>query len=148
MTRTLRLLSLALIIIWASACAGPSIPHEPDVIEVTFPAAADRVKTVVIQVLTEGGYSVDRKDDESLTTGYREEIRGPWDWLLRWRFGTGRSRVEAMVTPASEYSSTLRLRVLYESKDGIFTRWDESPTARPQSAENQLRLIRNALQLL
>lgn len=148
MTRTLRLLSLALIIIWASACAGPSIPHEPDVIEVTFPADADRVKMVVIQVLTEGGYSVDRKDDESLTTGYRDEIRGPWDWLLRWRFGTGRSRVEAMVTPASEYSSTLRLHVLYESKDGIFTRWDESPTARPQSAENQLRLIKNALQLL
>ncbi|MEK7236231.1 MAG: hypothetical protein AAB242_06390 [Nitrospirota bacterium] len=117
-------------------------------IDVMLPAQADRVKTAVIQVLTEGGYAVDRKDDQSLTTGYREEISGPWDWLLRWRFGTGRSRVEAMVTPASEQSSRLRLNVLYEGKDGLFTRWEDSPTALPQSAANQLRLIKNALQLL
>ena len=148
MTRTLRLLSLVLLIVCTSACAGPPIPHEPDVIDVMLPAQADRVKTAVIQVLTEGGYAVDRKDDQSLTTGYREEISGPWDWLLRWRFGTGRSRVEAMVTPASEQSSRLRLNVLYEGKDGLFTRWEDSPTALPQSAANQLRLIKNALQLL
>ena len=148
MTHFLRILSLALLVIWTSGCAGPSIPHEPDVIDVTLPAPADRVKTAVMQVLTEGGYDVDRKDDESLTTGYREEISGPWDWLLRWRFGTGRSRVEALVTPADEQSSRLRLNVLYEGKDGIFTRWEDSPTALPQSAQNQLRLIKNALQLL
>ena len=148
MTPTLRVLSLAFLVIWASACAGPSIPHEPDVIDVTLPAPADQVKAAVMQVLTEGGYAVDRKDDENLTTGYRDEISGPWDWLLRWRFGTGRSRVEAMVTPASEQSSRLRLNVLYEGKDGIFTRWEDSPTALPQSAANQLRLIKNALQLL
>ena len=148
MTRTLHVLSLAFFIIWASACAGPPIPYEPDVIDLTLPAPADRVKTAVMQVLTEGGYAVDRKDDENLTTGYREEISGPWDWLLRWCFGTGRSRVEAMVTPASEQSSRLRLNVLYEGKDGIFTRWEDSPTALPQSAENQLRLIKNALQIL
>ena len=148
MTQLLRILSLALLVIWTSGCAGPPIPHEPDVIDVTLPAPADRVKTAVMQVLTEGGYDVDRKDDESLTTGYRNEISGPWDWLLRWRFGTGRSRVEALVTPASEQSSRLRLNVLYEGKDGIFTRWEDSPTALPQSAQNQVRLIKNALQLL
>lgn len=148
MTHTLRILSFALLVIWTSACAGPPIPHEPDVIDVTLPAPADRVNTVVMQVLTEGGYDVDRKDDENLTTGYRDEISSPWDWLLRWRFGTGRSRVEAMVTPASEQSSRLRLNVLYEGKDGIFTRWEDSPAALPQGAENQLRLIKNALQLL
>ena len=60
------------------------------------------MKTSVLQILMERGYSVDRKDDENLTSGYREEISGPLDWLLHWRFGTGRSRVEAMVTPASE----------------------------------------------
>ena len=148
MTQLLRILSLALLVIWTSGCAGPPIPHEPDVIDVTLPATPDRVKTAVMQVLTEGGYDVDRKDDESLTTGYRDEISGPWDWLLRWRFGTGRSRVEALVTPVSEQSSRLRLNVLYEGKDGIFTRWEDSPTALPQSAQNQLRLIKNALQLL
>lgn len=148
MTETIRILSLALLIIWASACAGPPIPHEPDVIDVTLHATADQVKTAVTQVLTEGGYRVDRTDDENLTTGYREEISGPWDWLLRWRFGTGRSRVDVLVTSASEETSRLRLHVRYEGKDGIFTRWDESPTATPQSAENQLRLIKNALQIL
>jgi hypothetical protein len=77
-------------------CAGLSIPHEPDVINVTLSAQADRVKTAVIQTLTEGGYSLYRKDDENLTTGHREKIRDPRDWLLRRHLGTGRSRVDAM----------------------------------------------------
>jgi len=141
-------LLLAAIIVGATACAGPTIPHEPDVVDVTLPAPAEQVRTAVIQVLTDGGYDVDRQDDQDLTTGYREEISGPWDWLLRWRFGTGRSRVDALVTPATEQDTRLRLHVQYEGKDGIFTRWEDSPTALPQSAENQLRLIKNALHIL
>lgn len=148
MTHSFRALILAVLVILGSACAGPPIPHELDVIDVTIPASADRVKTAVMQVLTEGGYAVEQKDDDTLTTGYREEISGPWDWLLRWRFGTGRSRVEASVNPASEESSRLHLNVSYEGKDGILTRWEDSPTALPQSAENQLRLIKNALKIL
>ncbi|HEX9154189.1 MAG TPA: hypothetical protein VF819_01425 [Nitrospira sp.] len=116
--------------------------------DITLPAPVENVRAAVIQVLTDGGYDVDRRDDESLSTGYREEISGPWDWLLRWRFGTGRSRVEARVTSATEQSTRLWLNVLYEGKDGIFTNWEDSPTALPQSAENQLRLIKNALQIL
>ena len=131
------------------ACtSGPPIPHEPDVIDVTVPAPADKVRMAVIEVLTDGGYEVETNDDQNLSTGYREEIPGPWDWLLRWRFGTGRSRVEALVTPASEESSRLRLNVLYEGKDGLLAKWQDSPTAVPQSAENQLRLIKNKLQIL
>ena len=141
-------LLLAAIIVGATACAGPTIPHEPDVVDVTLPAPAEQVRTAVIQVLTDGGYDVDRQDDQNLTTGYREEISGPWDWLLRWRFGTGRSRVDALVTPATEQDTRLRLHVQYEGKDGIFTRWEDSPTALPQSADNQLRLIKNALHIL
>ncbi len=141
-------LLLAAIIVGATACAGPTIPHEPDVVDVTLPAPAEQVRTAVIQVLTDGGYDVDRQDDQNLTTGYREEISGPWDWLLRWRFGTGRSRVDALVTPATEQDTRLRLHVQYEGKDGIFTGWEDSPTALPQSAENQLRLIKNALHIL
>jgi len=139
---------LTALIVGATACAGPTIPHEPDVIDVTLPAPAEQVRTAVIQVLTDGGYDVDRQDDQNLTTAYREEISGPWDWLLRWRFGTGRSRVDALVTPATEQDTRLRLHVQYEGKDGIFTRWEDSPTALPQSAENQLRLIKNALHIL
>jgi hypothetical protein len=129
-------------------CAGPPISHEPDVVDVTLPAPADQVRTAVIQVLTDGGYEVEQEDDQHLKTGYREEISGPWDGLLRWRFGTGRSRVNAVVTPADEQTSRLRLDVQYEGKDGLFTKWEESPTALPQSAQNQLRLIKNALHLL
>lgn len=148
MTVSLRLAILAPLLASALACAGPAMPHDPDVIDVTLPVSADRVKTAVVQVLTDGGYDVDRKDDQTLTTGYREEIPGPWDWLWRWRFGTGRSRVEANVTPDTDQTTRLRLSVQYEGKDGLFTRWEDSPTALPQSAENQLRLIKNALQLL
>jgi hypothetical protein len=141
-------LLLALSLLGSMACAGPPIPHDPDVIDVTLPASAADVRTAVIQVLTDGGYEVDREDDQNVTTGYRKEISGPWDGLLRWRFGTGKSRIDALVTPADEQNTRLRLHVQYEGKDGIFTRWEDSPTALPQSAENQLRLIKNALHIL
>lgn len=139
---------LASLIVATVSCAGPPIPHEPDVIDVTLPAPAEQVRTVLVQVLEDGGYDVDWQDDQNLTTSYREEIHGPWDWLLRSRFGTGRSRVDALVTPATEQDTRVRLHVQYEGKDGIFTRWEASPTALPQSAENQLRLIKNALHIL
>jgi hypothetical protein len=141
-------LLLASLIVATVSCAGPPIPHEPDVIDVTLPAPAEQVRTVLVQVLEDGGYDVDWQDDQNLTTGYREEIHGPWDWLLRSRFGTGRSRVDALVTPATEQDTRVRLHVQYEGKDGIFTRWEDSPSALPQSAENQLRLIKNALHIL
>src|SRR5262245_23587951 len=114
------------------------MPHEPDVVDVTLPAPAEQVRTAVIQVLENGGYEVEQKVDQNLTTGYRKDLSGPWDWLLHWRFGSARSRVDALVTPATEQDTRLRLHVLYEGKDGIFTEWDGSPTALPQSAENQL----------
>jgi hypothetical protein len=129
-------------------CAGSTIPHEPDIIDVTLQGPADQVRNAVVQVLTDGGYDVEQRDDQHLTTGYRKEISGPWNWLLRWRFGTNRSRVDALVTTETETSARLRLNVLYESKDGLLTRWEASPTALPQSAEHQLRLIKNALHLL
>jgi hypothetical protein len=80
------------------------------------------VKTVAIPILIEGSYALDRKDGHNLTTGYREEVSGLWDWLLRRRFGRGWSRVESMVTPASKQSCRHRLNVLYEGNHGIFTR--------------------------
>ena len=116
--------------------------------DVTLPAPVDQVRTAVMQVLTDGGYEVEQENDQNVTTGHREEIRSLWNGLVNWRFGTGRSRVDAMVTAADEQTSRLRLHVEYEGKDGLFTRWEDSPSALPQSAENQLRLIKNALQIL
>jgi hypothetical protein len=141
-------LLLALSFLTGVACAGPTIPHDPDVIDVTLPASAADVRMAVIQVLTDGGYDVSPEDDQNLTTTYRKEIGGPWDGLLHWRFGTGRSRINALVTSTDEQTSRLRLHVQYDGKDGIFTRWEDSPTPLPQSAENQLRLIKNALHIL
>jgi hypothetical protein len=92
------------------------------VIDVTLLTQADLVKSVVIHILIEGGYALDRKDGHNLTTGYREEVSGLWDWLLRRRFGRGWSRVESMVTPASKQSCRHRLNVLYEDNHGISTR--------------------------
>ena len=137
----------AVAVLTAAACAGQPIPHEPDVIDVTLAAPTEQVRAAVVRVLTDGGYDVEQEDDQNLSTGYRQEIRGPWDGLLRWRFGTERSRVNAVVT-ADGFSTRLRLHVHYEGKDGLFTRWEDSPTALPQSAEHQLRLIKNALHLL
>jgi hypothetical protein len=132
----------------SAACAGPPIAHEPDIIDVTLSAPRDQVRAVVVRILSDGGYTIEHEGDENLTTGYREEVRSVWDGLLRWRFGTGRSRVEALVTAANEQSSRLRLQVYYEGKDGLFTRWEEAPTPLPQRANNQLRLVKNALHLL
>lgn len=138
----------AALLIGPLGCAGPTISFEPDMVDITLQAPLEEVETAVIQVLSDGGYDVDRDDDQNLTTGYRNEIRGPWNWLLRSRFGTERSRLKASVTPATEESTRLRLHVIYEAKDGIFAEWEESPTALPQGAENQLRLIKKKLQLL
>ena len=88
-------LLLASLIVATVSCAGPPIPHEPAVIDVTLPAPAEQVRTVLVQVREDGGYDVEWQDDQTLTTGYREEIHGPWAWLLRSRFGPGRSRVDA-----------------------------------------------------
>jgi len=131
-----------------ASCSSQPRPYEPERIDVTLAAPADRVKHAVTDVLTRGGYDVEWTDDQTMSTGYREEIPGPWDWMLRWRFGTIKSRVEAVVSPATEQTTRLRLHVLSEGKDGLFTAWEDVQSAVPQSGENQLRLIKNELRLL
>ncbi|HKO30620.1 MAG TPA: hypothetical protein VJU54_05750 [Nitrospiraceae bacterium] len=126
------------------------VPHssEPDAIDVTLPASTEQVKTALTEVLENGGYTVDWTDAQTLTTSFREETRSPWDWLYLWRFGTIKSRVEAMVTPSPDEDARLRLQVLSEGKDGLFTSWEDVQSALPQNAENQLRLVKNALHIL
>jgi hypothetical protein len=131
-----------------SGCAGTALSPEPDVVEVTLPASADQVAKAVTAVLTEGGYSVDQDDAGNMTTGMRQEIRNPWNGLLRWRFGVGKSRVEARVVPQDDRSTRLRLQVFHRAKDGLFDWWEDAETPLPQNAANQLRLIKNSLRLL
>jgi hypothetical protein len=141
-------LLLLLVISTIGGCAArPAIP-EFDVMEVMLPVPADQVKTAVADVLMQGGYDVDQDDDGNVTTGMRQEIRSPWDGLLRWRFGVGKSRVEARVVPQDENTTRLRLQVFYREKDGLFDSWEDAETPLPQSAANEIRLVKNALRLL
>jgi len=140
------------LLLWAlmglGACSGVSSVPDPDIAEVSLAASADEVKTALIDVLTADGYDVEQRNSDMLITGAREEIPGPWDWLLRWRFGVGKSRVEAAITPSEMDSTRLRLQVFHRSKDGIFDGWEDAETPLPQSAANQVRLLKNKLHLL
>ena len=130
------------------SCSAALHPLQDDRIEARLAAPIEQVKTALTQVLTDGGYDVDWNDDHTLTTGYRDEMHGPWNWLYRWRFGTIKSRVQASIAAETDQSTALQLEVLSEGKDGIFTSWEDVQSALPQSADNQLRLIKNALKLL
>jgi hypothetical protein len=123
-------------------------PSPPDRIEATLAAPLDQVKSAVIEVLTQQGYDVDEQENGRLMTGNRRQTGGPWNWMLNWRFGTGKSQVEAMLAPAQNSSTNLTLEVSHEGKDGIFVFWERSQPPVPESAENQLRLIKLALRLL
>ena len=145
MTRLVVSLLLATAV---AGCAGGPPAPELDVMEVTLEAPADKVQTAVSEVLTEGGYAVDQDESGNVTTGMRREVRGPWNGLLRWRFGVGKSRVEARIVPQDDSTTRLRLQVFYRGKDGIFDTWEDAETPLPQSAANEIRLIKKALRLL
>jgi len=143
------LLPLAVTILMLG-CSAPPVQHGSDTAEATLPVPADKVRAAVIDLLTANGYAVREEDREgrTLTTGYREETDGPWDWLLRTRFGVGRSLVVATVMAESETATRLTMQVTYESKNRIFDSWSESPPPLQHSAENNIRLIQNSLGIL
>ena len=95
-TRVSGIAAFVLVSALAGCAGGPPAP-EPDVMEVILPVPAEQVKTALSDVLTQGGYTVDQDDTGTITTGMRQEIRSPWNGLLRWRFGVGKTRVEARV---------------------------------------------------
>ena len=130
-------------------CAGVQHPVEPDVVEVTLPVSADRVKAAVTKVLADDDYCcVDWKDGSQLHTGYRGEQPSIWDWLVRGRFGVVRSQAEASVTAETDQSSRLRLQVSSEGKQTMFDSWGPTAPQVPQSAQNKLRLIKNELKIV
>lgn len=130
------------------SCSAALHPLPDDRVETRLAAPLDQVKAALTQVLTEDGYDVDWSDEQTLTTGYREEMHGPWNWLYRWRFGTIKSRVQAALAEEAGHSTRVNLEVRSEGKDGIFTSWEDVPSALPQSAENQLQRLKRALKLL
>nr|MBI3613043.1 hypothetical protein [Nitrospirota bacterium] len=134
----------------AAGCSLVGTQKDANQAQAILPMPETKVRTAVIQVLQEEGYLVNQGEEggPALTTGYRQEIDSPSDWMLRRRFGTGRSRVDVTLTPEGETATRLTIRVIYEGKDGLLESWKPYPTPLAQSAENQLRLVKNALGLL
>ena len=142
-------LAIAALTAVTFGCAGVQHPVEPDVVEVTLPASADRVKAAVTKVLADDDYCcVDWKDGSQLHTGYRGEQPSVWDWLVRGRFGVIRSQADASVTAETDQSSRLRLQVSSEGKQTMFDSWGPTAPQVPQSAHNKLRLIKNELKIV
>jgi hypothetical protein len=148
METVLRWTALAAIAAFSLGCAAK--PARPDIAEVVLAAPSEQVKTALIQVLREGGYEVDEDDfeEQGLETGSRREILGPWNWMLRWRFGVSRSWLDARIAAESETTTRLKIEVTHEGKDSLFTSWKPYEPPVAQSAENQIRLVKNALGLL
>jgi len=132
------------------SCATTQTQGGPDSVEAVLVAPQNQVRAAVVQVLTEAGYEVGGEDlpDPVLSTGYRQEIDGPWNWLLVSRFGVSRSRVHTTIIPENETATRLIIQVTYESKGSLFGFWRPYETPLQQSAVNQLRLVRNTLGLL
>ncbi len=141
-------LAIVALSVFAFGCTGVQHAIQPDVVDVTLPASADRVKAAVTKVLSDDNYNVDWKDGAQLQTGYRGEQPSIWDWLVRGRLGVVRSRAEASVTSETDQSSRLRLQVSSEGKQTMFQGWEPTAPQVPQSAENKLRLIKNELKIV
>ena len=139
-----------MLAILLAGCAGSQPSPASDSAEATFPISHEKVRSALVDVLTSNGYTVHEevRDSRVLTTGYREETDSPWDWLLRTRFGVGRSLVVATVTSEDESTTRLSVQVTYEEKNRIWHSWSAAQPPLPLSAENNIRLVKNALGLL
>ncbi len=141
------LLLICAVTSWAG-CAGVHPAPDQDVMDLTLPAPAESIKSALIDILRSSGYEVQEENFDTVTTGPRREIAGPWNWLLNWRFGVIRSRVEAKIIPLEQDFTRLRLQVFPRTKDGILDSWTDAESPLPQSAANQVRRLKNSLQIL
>jgi hypothetical protein len=141
-------LAIVALTVFAFGCTSVQRTVEPDVVDVTLPAPADRVKAAVTKVLDDDDYDVEWSDGSQLKTGYRDEQPSIWDWLVKGRLGVVRSQAQASVTPETDQSSRLRLQISSEGKQTMFQGWGPTAPQVPQSAENKLRLIKNELKIV
>ncbi len=143
-------LGLPLGLLLLTACAHTPLSSSQDAAEAVLALPADQVRLAARDVLTEEGYGVDELADPrtTLTTGYRREIDSPWNWLLRARFGVGRSQAEARITELSDASTKLTIQVQHDSKASFWNGWTESEPPLAQRPDYYLRLIKQRLQVL
>jgi len=141
------LLCVALLI---TGCAGTPPARSGDSTDTVLTAPLDQVKIALVSVLSTDGYPVRTGSDDHriVMTGYRRESEGWWDWLLKSRFGVERSKVEATVSPESQDTTRLRISVIYEAKDHLWSAWRETTPPPHRGAALQLRSVKKALGLL
>jgi hypothetical protein len=121
---------------------------EPDVVQVQLAAPVEKVKAAVTDVLTNSGYTqVVWKDDSTVTTNYRDETEGI-QWMYDCCWGVIKNRVEATVTPKADQTTELRLQVKAEGKRTIWESFAPVQPPAPESANNQVRLIKNKLNIV
>jgi hypothetical protein len=140
---------LCAALLMTGCVSNPSV-HLVDMTDTVLAAPFDQVKTALMSILSTDGYPVRNgpDDDRIVMTGYRREIEGLWDWLLKSRFGVGRSKIEATVSPESQDTTRLTISVIYEAKDYIWSTWQETTAPPHHSAILQLRSVKHALGLL
>lgn len=133
-----------------AGCA--TVPPHPasDTAEAIIPVPVEQVRATVVQMLVDQGYCIQDTNDAArlIGTGYRQEIDSIWNGLLDWRFGVNRSRVDIALVPEGQSATLVSIYVTAEGKDSLFAAWRPYEASLPQSAGNQLRLLRNALGLL
>ena len=126
---------------------GAAQAVEPDVVQVQLAAPVDKVKAAVTEVLTNSGYEIVWKDDSTLTTNYREETEGIL-WMYNCCWGVVKNRVQATVSPKADQTTDLRLQVMSEGKRTLWESFAPVQTQQPESANNQVRLIKNKLKIV
>ena len=147
---TARVVAMLVMGMPLGGCAGVPAHPASDTAEAILLVPVEQVRTTAVQVLADQGYPLQpgREDAQIISTGYREEIDSPLDWLLRSRFGVIRSRVDIALIPEGDHATLVSIYVTAEGKNSLFKGWRLYPSPLPQSADNQLRLLKNALGLL
>jgi len=138
-----------MVLFLSAACSTPTVEVRPDTEESLLAAPRDQVRAALVSTLETDGYSIRGEEDPRFVrTGYREETRGPWDWLLIWRFGVTRSRVEAVLSADTPDSTRLNVSVIYETKDHLWSLWRETPSPPHRDADLHIRSVKKTLHLL
>ena len=135
-----------------NACASTPATDVIDTAEAVLSLPASQVRDAAVEILRREGYDIDvegtQHDSLAVWAGYRREMDSPWDWLLRARFGVGKSQTDARITALDESSSKLTIHVRHESKASMWTAWAPSEPPLSRGAQRYLRLIKHHLQVL
>ena len=140
-----------LLLTWVlTACASAPSPPSIDSAEAILPVTPLQIREAVEEVLSQDGYDfeVTQHDATAIRTGYRRETISPWDWLLRARFGVGRTQADAQITPLNEASAKLTIHVAHEGKATMWNAWTGASPPVAQRAEQYVRLVKNRLGVL